>query len=226
MLSQSKLLPSGFYAKGDWEKERCRVADVHVVLMKGHDLGLKPMQAIGTIHVIEGKAEVGALLMVALIRKSGACAGWKLVRSDERSAIYKTRRSGDDDWTEFEYTIEEAELMGLPDKGRDERARENNQWRKQPRTMLRRRCQSMLAREVYPDVVMGLYDHDELSETSEIADRLGLREEQVAGAIDTPNQAILPEGRSPFLKRLDPALREQAPADPLKARMAWFGVSI
>jgi len=45
--------------------------------------------------------------------------------------------------------------------------------------MLRRRCQSMLAREVYPDIVMGLYDHGELSEMREREMALGIDPDRV-----------------------------------------------
>jgi hypothetical protein len=36
-------------------------------------------------------------------------------------------------------------------------------WRKQPGTMLRHRAAAALAREVYPDVTLGLYTPDEIS---------------------------------------------------------------
>lgn len=233
MLANSDLLPR---ALKDKQTGRGIVANIHLVLMKGHDLGLKPMQSLGQINVIEGKAEVGALLMVALIRKSGACESWRLVHSDDRSAVYSTKRAGDSEPTEFEYTIEEADQMGLLDKGKSDWAKENNQWKKQPRTMLRRRCQSMLAREVYPDVVNGMYDHDEISEMHEVAARLDLHPSQVGGAIDVnsePRQGALPPASE--MGPIERALREQPeqvakakmamadvgkPADPLKERLA------
>lgn len=206
-LSKAELIPKSLRGKPN---------DVWFVLLKGHDLGLRPTQSIASIHIIDGKAEVGALLMVSLILKSGLCAGWELVKSDERSSIYRTKRVGGERWIEFEYTIEEAAQMGLLDKGKDDWAKANNQWKKQPRTMLRRRGQSSLAREVYPDIVLGLYDHEELSEIREVADRLGLREDQVTGAIDAvhdqPSLAEPTEG--PIAKVAAKA------ADPLKARMA------
>lgn len=215
MLARSKLLPKAFYPKGDWNKENCRVADVHVVLMKGHDLGLKPMQAIGNINVIDGKAEVGALLMVSLILKSGLCEEWRLLHSDARRAVYRTKRVGQAP-IDFEYTIEEAEQMGLPDRGKDEEARAKNQWRLQPRTMLRRRCQSHLAREVYPDVTMGLYDHDELAEMRAREMALGIDPDQVIDGAAV--QPALPEtSAGPIEQIVNSNLKR---IDPLKQRLA------
>lgn len=156
-IAKSELIP---------KQLRNKPHDVLVVLLKGQSLGLHPQTSIAGINVIEGKAEIGAQLMVALCLKSGLCEYFRLKHSDLTRAVYETKRIGSEP-VEFEYTIEEAEMMGLLDKGRTEWAKENNQWKKQPRTMLRRRCQSNLAREVFPDVVGGVYDFDELTEQIE-----------------------------------------------------------
>lgn len=205
-LARSDLLPRALRGKAN---------DVFVVLMKGHDFGWKPMQSIAAINVIEGKAEIGAQAIVALILQSGQCKSWRLVKSDERSAIYVTQRVGHDEPTPFEYTIEEAAQMGLLDKGRDEQAKANNQWRRQPRTMLRRRCQTNLGRDVYPDIVMGLYDQGELTEMSEVSASLGLSVPQVAEAIEvgsTEQRTIAAPAEPSAIKRLI--------VDPLKERLA------
>lgn len=222
MLARSTLLPRAFYDRDDKEKRHARVGDVHFVLMKGRALGLHPMTSIGNINIIDGKAEVGALLMLSMVRRSGVMApgGWKLIHSDDRRATFSTLRVGDDAWTTFEYTIEEAEQMGLLDKGRDEWAKANNQWRKQPRTMLRRRCQSMLLREVYSDVVLGCYDHDELSELRERELALGIDPDRVV-QIENAGTLTLPDGSDagPIKRLTDEAKARSAAADPLKARL-------
>ena len=208
MLARSTLLPKAFYDKDERGRATgpARIADVHFVLMKGQALGLHPQVSIGNINVIDGKAEIGASLMVALCLRSGICEYFELVKSDERSATFATKRVGGRREIEFTYSIEEAEQMGLPERGKTEWARENNQWKKQPRTMLRRRCQSMLAREVYPDICMGLYDHDELAE---------MRERELALGID-PDKVLPMNG----LMTSTAALQEgSVPADPLKARL-------
>jgi len=184
MLAGASLLPRAYYDRDDRERKHPKISDVHFVLLKGQQLGLHPMVAISQINIIDGKAEVGALLMVSLCRRSGLCEYFTLVSSDERQATYKTKRRGEPSEVVFTYTIEEADQMGLLDKGRTDWAKENNQWKKQPRTMLRRRAQSMLAREVYPDIVMGLYDHDEIAE---------MREREVALGID-PDRVIQVDG--------------------------------
>lgn len=221
MLARSTLLPRAFYDRDDKEKRHARIGDVHFVLMKGKALGLHPMVSIGNINIIDGKAEVGALLMLSIVRRSGLMTpgGWKLVHSDAQRAVFATRRV-DEDWTQFEYTIEEADQMGLLDKGRDEWAKANNQWRKQPRTMLRRRCQSMLLREVYPDAVLGLYDHDELAEMRERERALGIDPDRVIDAVSAQSLAQLSAPPGPGAIASLAQRQGAAPADPLKARLA------
>jgi len=228
MLCRSSLLPRAFYDRDDKERRHPRIGDVHFVLMKGQALGLHPMTSIGNINIIDGKAEIGALLMLSMVRRSGVMApgGWKLVHSDDRRAVFSTLRLGDDDWTPFEYTIEEAEQMGLLDKGRDEWAKANNQWRKQPRTMLRRRCQSMLLREVYSDVVLGCYDHGELTEMRERELALGVDPDRVIPMNGLAGAApALPDGAGPgtieqmFARTPEAFKRAYPAADPLKARL-------
>lgn len=209
MLARSTLLPKSFYGRDDKEKQHPRIADVHFVLMKGQALKLHPQVSIGNINVIEGKAEIGASLMVALCLRSGLCEYFEMVKSDDRSATFVTKRIGGRREIEFTYTIEEAEQMGLLDKGRTEWAKENNQWRKQSRTMLRRRCQSMLAREVYPDIVMGLYDHGELAE---------MREREMALGVD-PDRVIPTNGLPAGEGAPDDFKRAYPESDPLKARL-------
>lgn len=222
MLARSSLLPKAFYPKGDYEKQHPKIDDVHFVCLKGQFLGLHPMISIGNINVIDGKAEVGALLMLAMVRKSGLMVpgGWKLLESTDQRAVYATKRIGDDDWTPFEYTIEEARQMGLLDKGKDEAARAKNNWLLQPRTMLRRRGISGLLREIYPDVVIGLYDHGELQEMREREMALGVDPDRVIpmNGIGAAPPAELPEGAAPGpIDRLVSATR--AAADPLKDRL-------
>jgi hypothetical protein len=229
MLAGSTLLPRGFYDRDDKERKNPRIADVHFVLIKGQALGLHPQVAIGNINVIEGKAEIGATLMVALCLRSGLCEYFELVKSDERSATFVTKRVGGRREIEFSYSIEEAEQMGLLDKGSTQWAKENNQWRKQPRTMLRRRCQTALAREVYPDIVMGLYDHDELAEMRDRELALGINPATVIamnGIAAAPHPALAERSEPDLFAKAAAgavdAFKHAYPsaADPLKQRMA------
>jgi hypothetical protein len=146
-LAQSALLPDAL---------RGKPADVLVTLITGHELGLSPMQAIRGLHVIKGKAVMSADLTVALVKKHAECLYFRLVETTAQRAIYATERKGEGE-TKMAFTIEDAARAGLTG---------GDNWKKYPAAMLRARCASALARAVYPDLTLGVYDPDEAREFS------------------------------------------------------------
>lgn len=126
---------------------------VFTVIMTGRELGLSTMQSLRSIHVINGKPTLSADLMVALVkRRKDVCHYFKLVESTADHATYETERDGEPGPTRLTWTMQQARTAGLG----------GGNWKKFPDAMLRARCGSALARAVYPDVVGGLYDPDEL----------------------------------------------------------------
>ena len=124
------------------------------VIVTGRELGLSAMQSLRAIHIVEGKPTLSADLMVALVKRSEACLFFRLVESTAERALYETHRRGDPSPTKLGFTIEEAKAAGVTAK---------DNWRKYPGAMLRARCAAALARAVYPDLVLGVYDPDELA---------------------------------------------------------------
>lgn len=148
LLAKSALVPSPL---------RGKPADVFIILATGRELGIGPMQALSDINVIQGKPVYSADLMVAQCkRKPEVCKYIRLVESTEAGATYETHRVGAPEPERFSFTIDDARKLGLTDK---------DNYRKQPKTMLRRRAAAQLAREVYPDLVRG-YDPDEAEDFS------------------------------------------------------------
>jgi hypothetical protein len=145
-LAKSNLLPGPL---------RGKPSDVLVTLITGHELGLSPMQAVRGLHVIDGKAVMSADLTVALVMKRReVCEFFRLVKSDDKVAEYQTKRVGSEPVT-LQWTMEQAKNAGIAGK---------DNWKKHPAAMLRARCASALARAVYPDLVLGVYDPDEAEE--------------------------------------------------------------
>jgi hypothetical protein len=128
--------------------------DALIVLMAGRELGLAPMQSMRMLGVIKGKVTLAADATVALVRRSGECLQWRLVESTATKATYTTQRKGDTEPTTLTWTIEQAQRAGLTG---------GQGWRSYPEAMLRARCAAALARIVYPDLVAGIYDPDELA---------------------------------------------------------------
>jgi len=123
------------------------------VIATGRELGLSAMQSLRAIHIVEGKPTLSADLMVALVKRSPECGFFRLVESTGERATYETQRRGEPGPTRLSFTIEEARAAGAANK---------DNWRKFPAAMLRARAASGLARAVFPDLVLGVYDPDEL----------------------------------------------------------------
>lgn len=126
--------------------------DALMILLTGAELGLSAMQSLRGIHVVKGRPVLAADTMGAVVRKSGVCATLRLVESTDERCTYMTRRKDDDHEESVTWTMEDARRAQLG----------GDNWRKYPKAMLRARALSAICRAVYPDVVAGLYDPDEL----------------------------------------------------------------
>jgi hypothetical protein len=123
-----------------------------VIIATGMELGLSPMQSLRGIHVIEGKPVLSADLLVALAKRSPECLYFRLVESSYERATYETRRRGEPRPTVLTWTLEDARRAELAHK---------RTWKAHPAAMLRARCAAALARAVYPDLLLGVYEEDE-----------------------------------------------------------------
>ena len=153
--------------------------DALIVLMAGRELGLQPMQSMRMLRVIKGNVTMAADATVALVRRSGDCVEWRLVESTAQRATYTTRRKGDTEPTTLTWTIEQAQRAGLTG---------GTGWRSYPEAMLRARCAAALARIVYPDLVAGIYDPDELAQP--------LEQPKPAPIVEQPVAVIEPDTRT------------------------------
>lgn len=133
--------------------------NVLAVMIAGAELGVRSMQALRSIYIIDGKPTLSADLMLALCKRSPVCRYFRLVETSSQKASYETLRSGDPGPTTMGYTWDQAV--------RAELVRKDN-WKKHPEAMLRARCITALARAVYPDLFMGVYDPEELGREVEV----------------------------------------------------------
>ena len=129
------------------------------VIMRGRSLGIDAITSLEEIHVVEGKTQMSAILMMGLCIEKDFCEYFEMEESTSEKATFATKRTGNRKETRYSFTIkdaETAELLELTRKGN------KTNWHKRPATMLRWRCISELARMVYPDVVAGVYTPDEI----------------------------------------------------------------
>ena len=158
-----------------------------ILIARCAELGLSAVQGLCSIHIIKGKPVLSADLMVGLVKSKACCAWFMVVESTNEQAVYETQRVGEPEPTSMMFTIKDAKRAGLLG---------NPNWTKYPAAMLRARASSALARAVYPDVVGGLYDPDELGGSVVVAPQAV--EERVAyPVIPSPPTQSLPHGSEP-----------------------------
>src|SRR5690606_31080687 len=102
-LSKSTLLPSAL---------RGKPADLAVIMITGHELGLSPMQALRGLHVVEGRPILSADLIVGLVNKHPACKYFRLVESTDEQATCETPRDGEPEPTRITWTLQPAAKAG------------------------------------------------------------------------------------------------------------------
>jgi hypothetical protein len=144
------LVASGFMPRGVQRPEAA-----FAIIAAGRELGLTAMQSLRSIHIIEGKPTLSADLIAALCKsRSDVCQYFRLVESTDKVARYETHRRGEPAPTAMAFSWEDAQRAGVTGK---------DNWKKYPAAMLRARCITALARAVYPDLAMGIYDPDEVT---------------------------------------------------------------
>jgi len=126
-----------------------------VILATGHELGLSPMQSLRGIHIIEGKPSPSADMLAAIVLKSGMAEYFREVQTTDTESTWETCRRGDKRVT-YTFTMADAKRANLIKNG--------GNWEKHPKRMLKARAKAFLARDVYPDLLLGLYIEDELTE--------------------------------------------------------------
>jgi hypothetical protein len=147
-LAASNLLPRQYQGNP---------ANLLFALEYAEALRISPINAITSIHVIEGKPSASADLIAALVRR----AGHKLrVTGDDRHAVAQIVRVDDPGFVfEVEWTLERAKVAGLTGKG---------VWRQYPAAMLRSRAITEVARAAASDALFGIvYTPEELGAPSD-----------------------------------------------------------
>lgn len=131
---------------------RGKRADVMAAVLYGRELGLAPMTALQSIHMIEGRPSLSAVAQLGLVRR----LGHEVVPTEQSTTVAscKARRAGTEEWSVFSFTWADAEAARLTNK---------DNWKKYPAAMLWARCATLCCRALFSDVLMGVaYEPDEL----------------------------------------------------------------
>ena len=140
---------------------------IFAVMLRGRALGLDATTALDLFHFFKGKPTMHASLIVGLVLRSKKAEYFELAETTHERATWVTKRHGAKREVSISWSMEDAHRSGLVElvngkyRGRSQSGEPSN-WDKIPRTMLRHRAGTELARAVYPDIVAGLYDPEEL----------------------------------------------------------------
>lgn len=130
-----------------------------LIMAVGAELGIPATTALRGIHIIEGKPVLSSDLLVALcVKRPDVCEYFVCTESTDKQATYETKRKGRSEPIRNTFTMDDATRAGL------KVGNPASNWGKYPKAMLRHRAAAELARQVYPDIVLGLYSDSEEDE--------------------------------------------------------------
>ena len=114
------------------------------LMLSAREMGIGPMAAInGGLHIIQGKVQISARMMNALIRRAGHSL--QTLESTEEKCVIKGKRKDNGDEETVNFSLEDAKKANLVKSG--------GGWSKYAVDMLYARALSRLARRLFPDVI-------------------------------------------------------------------------
>lgn len=217
-LAQASLLPKQYQRNP---------GNVLLAVELGESLGIPPIQAINTVHVIEGKPSASSGLISALVRRAGHTLR---VKGNDQSATAEIIRSDDPDFT-YSVTWDMGRARNAGVTGKDN-------WKKYPAAMLKARAITEVARDACQEALMGVqYTPEELGavvdEEGNVVDQSGPRGaqprggrfglsgnfQQAASATPPTEQSSPAPTPEPEHEEAEPAEAEEAPV--MSDRAQW-----
>jgi hypothetical protein len=159
MPSAQEMMVYQTWAKSAFDSQMYRTigkeSAIMMIMLAAREFGIGPAQALnGGLHIIEGKVELSARIMSALIRRAKHTL--KILEDTDKKCVIYGRRADTGEEHTVTYTIEMAQTAGLiKDKGG---------WKKVPDDMLFARAMSKLARRLFSDVIGIGYVEGEISD--------------------------------------------------------------
>ncbi|WP_052688518.1 hypothetical protein [Xanthomonas albilineans] len=136
-LAESDLVPKDFKGKP---------ANCLIAMQWGAELGLKPLQALQNIAIINGRPALWGDSVIALVRGSPLCE--YITESDDgKTATCRVKRRGENEEVR-EFGMDDAKTAGLLGKA--------GPWTNYPKRMRQMRARAFALRDVFPDVLRGM----------------------------------------------------------------------
>lgn len=143
LFSESDLAPKDYKGKA---------GNVLVAIQMGYEIGLKPLQALQNIAVINGKPTLYGDAMIGLIQDHPLCEYVKEeIKGD--TAFCTVKRRGEQEYT-YSFSKEDAKQAGLLGK--------TGPWSQYPKRMLQMRARAFALRDKFSDVLKGIAMREEV----------------------------------------------------------------
>lgn len=137
-LSKSDLIPKEYIGKP---------GNILVAMQWGSEIGLKPLQSLQSIAVINGRPTIWGDNALALVRASPVCEYVDENDSDTTHGVCRAKRRGEPELIQI-FTVDDAKKAGLWGKP--------GPWTTYPSRMLKLRARSWALRDKFTDVLRGL----------------------------------------------------------------------
>lgn len=137
-LAESDMVPKDFKGKPG----NCLIA-----MQWGSELGLKPLQALQNIAVINGRPALWGDAVIAIVRGSPLCEYVIEELDAQGSAVCRVKRRGEQEQVRT-FSDMDAKTAGLLGK--------QGPWTTNPKRMKQMRARSFALRDVFPDVLKGI----------------------------------------------------------------------
>ncbi len=160
-IATSDLCPKAYQDKPN----NCFVA-----IAMGHELGLKPLQALQCICVVNGNPSLYGDAVPGLVANSKLEEWFSIedlgkIKEDGKFTEnygfkYTSKRKGNANPHSVSFTVADAGRAGLWDKA--------GTWKQYPSRMLMYRARTFCCRDLYPDVTKGLHTVEEMQEVERV----------------------------------------------------------
>ena len=144
-LADSDLVPKDFKGKPG----NCLIA-----MQWGAELGLKALQSLQNLAVINGRPALWGDAVIAIVLGSPVCE-YVLEDDDGHTAFCRVKRKGGPEQVRT-FSMDDARLAGLAGK--------QGPWTQYPKRMRQMRARAFALRDVFPDVLRGIAIAEELQD--------------------------------------------------------------
>lgn len=169
-LADSDLVPKDFKGKP---------ANCLIAIQWGAELGLKPLQALQNLAIINGRPALWGDAVIALVRSSPLCE-YITEADDGGTAVCRVKRRGESEEVRT-FSMDDAKVAGLLGK--------SGPWTQYPKRMRQMRARAFALRDVFPDVLRGMPIAEEIMDVPQAGASSG---EQQRAAIDGQADKQLP----------------------------------